>query len=420
MCNTAIIGSQFAESMEKVLYMRAMKGTKLAQQQQRNSVQNFVPRIMCVKCVDNGEKRCYKYIVLRAQQKKQTHKRLIAMRKVTIQMIAERAGVSRGTVDRVLHDRPSVTPEIRERVKRLAKQLGYGEPDDGTPRMRARIGVFLPGSDWFSADLKREWLNGVHDAQKIIEPLGYEVGVIECETDLPNELDEQLERFRSDGIDGAVISARNTPAAQRIIRRLTEQHIPVITFSSDLPESGRTCFIGEDPYRSGRVAADLITKYIRPGDEILIVAGNLEIDAHAQRVSGFRDKCLESGIGQNRLHIVQSFNEYVLTGERVSEQLKCNDRIRAVYMATESVAACAEAVQLCHRKSSVMIVGNDLTAVTKRLLKADKIDFIIEQDLYRQGYQPIIQLKEILEDPAKPVKPVMLTEISVINAENMR
>ena len=356
---------------------------------------NFMSQIMCVKYVDNGKKRCYKYIVLRAQKKNERTKQLIAMRKVTIQMIAERAGVSRGTVDRVLHDRPSVTPEIRERVQRLAKQLGYGEPDDGIPRVRARIGVFLPGSDWFSADLKREWLCGVHDAQKIIEPLGYEVGVIECETDLPNELDEQIERFRSDGMDGAVISARNTPAAQRIIRRLTEQHIPVITFSSDLPESGRTCFIGEDPYRSGRVAADLITKYIRPDDEILIVVGNLEIDAHAQRVGGFCDKCLESGISQDRLHIVQSFNEYVLTGERVSEQLKRSDRIRAVYMATESVAACAEAVQNCHRKNSVMIVGNDLTAITRRLLKSDKIDFIIEQDLYRQGYQPIIQLKEI-------------------------
>ena len=375
---------------------------------------------MCVKCVDNSEKRCYKYIVLRAQEKHKTHKRLIAMRKVTIQMIAERAGVSRGTVDRVLHDRPSVTPEIRERVQRLAKQLGYGEADDGTTRVRARIGVFLPGSDWFSADLKREWLCGVHDAQKIIEPLGYEVDIIECETDLPNELGEQIERLRENGMDGAVISARNTPAAQRIIRRLTAQSIPVITFSSDLPESGRTCFIGEDPYRSGRVAADLITKYIRPGDEILIVAGNLEIDSHAQRVGGFRDKCLESGIGENRLMIVQSFNEYVLTYERISEQLKRSDRIRAVYMANESVAACAEAVQSCERKSSVMIVGNDLTAVTGRLLKDDKIDFIIEQDLYRQGYQPIIQLKEILEDPAKPVKPVMLTEISVINAENMR
>ena len=325
------------------------------------------------------------------------------MRKVTIQMIAERAGVSRGTVDRVLHDRPSVTPEIRERVQRLAKQLGYGESDDGTPYVKARIGVFMPGSDWFSADLKRKWLDGVHDAQRIIEPLGYEVGVIECETDLPNELAEQIERFRTDGMDGAVVSARNTPAAQRLIRRLTEANIPVITFNSDLPNSGRSCFVGQDPYRSGRVAADLISKYIRPGDKILIV-----------------DKCLAEGIGENRLIVVQSFNEYVLTYEKVNEQLKQTGSIRAIYMANESVAACAEAVAHSVGKENIMIVGNDLTAVTRRLLKEAKIDFVIEQDLYQQGYQPIILMKELLEQPVKPIKPVLLTEIGIINAENIR
>ena len=341
------------------------------------------------------------------------------MKKVTIQMIAERAGVSRGTVDRVLHDRPSVTPEIRERVQKLAKQLGYGETDR-IQRMRGRIGVFLPGSDWFSADLKREWLCGVHDAQKIVEPLGYEVEVIECDSDLPNELAERIEQCRAHGMDGAVISARNTPAAQHIVQQLTEAHIPVITFNSDLPDSGRSCFIGQDPYRSGRVAADLIIKYIEPTDDILIVAGNLEIDSHAQRVSGFRDKCISEGIGENRLIVVQSFNEYVLTYERVSEQLADSDSIRAIYMANESVAACAEAVMNSGRKDRLMIVGNDLTAVTKRLLKAGRIDFIIEQDMYRQGYQPIILLKELLEQPTKPIKPVLLTEIGVINAENMR
>lgn len=341
------------------------------------------------------------------------------MRKVTIQMIADRAGVSRGTVDRVLHGRPSVTPEIRERVERLAKQLGYGEADSA-PRTRGRIGVFLPGSDWFSADLKSEWRNGVRDAQKIVEPLGYEVKVIECETDLPNELAEQIERCRAEGMDGAVISARNTPAAQRIVQSLVEDSIPVITFNSDLPDTGRSCFVGQDPYRSGRVAADLISKYIGPSDEILIVAGNLEIDSHAQRVSGFRDKCLAEGIGENRLIVVQSFNEYMLTCERVSEQLEGSDRIRAIYMANESVAACAEAVAHSGRKQDIMIVGNDLTAVTKRLLKEDRIDFVIEQDMYRQGYQPILLLKELLEQPAKPIKPVLLTEIGVINAENMR
>ena len=42
---------------------------------------------------------------------------------VTIQKIAELSGVSRGTVDRVLHGRPNVNPMIREKVVRAAEQL---------------------------------------------------------------------------------------------------------------------------------------------------------------------------------------------------------------------------------------------------------------------------------------------------------
>lgn len=44
---------------------------------------------------------------------------------VTIQKIAELSGVSRGTVDRVLHGRPNVNPMIREKVVRAAEKLGY-------------------------------------------------------------------------------------------------------------------------------------------------------------------------------------------------------------------------------------------------------------------------------------------------------
>ena len=40
---------------------------------------------------------------------------------VTIQKIAELSGVSRGTVDRVLHGRPNVNPMIREKVVRAAE-----------------------------------------------------------------------------------------------------------------------------------------------------------------------------------------------------------------------------------------------------------------------------------------------------------
>ena len=44
---------------------------------------------------------------------------------VTIQQIAEKAGVSRGTVDRALNNRGRITPEVAEMVKRPAEEMGY-------------------------------------------------------------------------------------------------------------------------------------------------------------------------------------------------------------------------------------------------------------------------------------------------------
>ena len=43
--------------------------------------------------------------------------------RATIKIIAERAGVSIGTVDRVLHDRPYVKEEVRRRVLEVMEEL---------------------------------------------------------------------------------------------------------------------------------------------------------------------------------------------------------------------------------------------------------------------------------------------------------
>ncbi len=66
---------------------------------------------------------------------------------ITIKQIAELAGVSRGTVDRVLNDRGNVKGEIQERVTLIAKQLGY-RPNKAGKNLAARknpikIGVVI-------------------------------------------------------------------------------------------------------------------------------------------------------------------------------------------------------------------------------------------------------------------------------------
>ena len=63
---------------------------------------------------------------------------------VTIQQIAEKAGVSRGTVDRALNNRGRINPEVAEMVKRTAEEMGYmctkQERDRKVPEERKRSG----------------------------------------------------------------------------------------------------------------------------------------------------------------------------------------------------------------------------------------------------------------------------------------
>ncbi|MBQ3392612.1 MAG: LacI family DNA-binding transcriptional regulator [Lachnospiraceae bacterium] len=341
------------------------------------------------------------------------------MARVTINMIAERAGVSRGTVDRVLHNRPEVAPEVREHVLEVAKLMGYITPNHGHKDSYV-IGVVLPGNRWFDDNLKKEWMSGVQDAREIVEPLGYRVEVVECDTDIPGDIVEALENLRKQNPAGIAMTGMDTDNVRACIDRFEEDGVPVITYNSDLPGSKRTCFIGPDPYKSGRVAANMMFRRIGKSDRILAVAGNLDYSAHHARIRGFIDACKEAGISEKQIIVRESHNEYILTYDIVSKALSEIPELKAVYMANENIAACADALGDERNSREIMIVGNDLTLVTKKLLTEDKIDFIVEQNVYWQGYQPIIMLKKLIDMPNFPVSEMAFTNIGVVNAESIR
>ena len=55
--------------------------------------------------------------------------------RVTIQQIADKAGVSRGTVDRALNNRGRIAPEVAEKIRNIAEELGY------TPTIRKKVEI---------------------------------------------------------------------------------------------------------------------------------------------------------------------------------------------------------------------------------------------------------------------------------------
>ena len=108
----------------------------------------------------------------------------------TIQMVAELAGVSRGTVDRVLNDRPHVNEEVRRRVQEAMRELGYVSPREAYRRQAdtslrpLTLGVLLP--NW-EGQFRTEVTEGVRAACEELEESRVQVLVRRCETDLPQE-----------------------------------------------------------------------------------------------------------------------------------------------------------------------------------------------------------------------------------------
>lgn len=74
---------------------------------------------------------------------------------VTLQQIAEAAGVSRGTVDRALNNRGRIRPEVEEKIKKIAREMGYQPSRAGRAlamaKRKIRIGVILQYDNSFYA-----------------------------------------------------------------------------------------------------------------------------------------------------------------------------------------------------------------------------------------------------------------------------
>lgn len=342
----------------------------------------------------------------------------------TIQMVADRAGVSRGTVDRVLNNRSYVKDSVRTRVLDAMQELGYLPPrtvhhlalQEQTYLQPLRLGVLLP--NW-TGHFKTEVLRGIETARGELQEFGVQVLVRECRTEIPAEAIELLDDLLAQNISGIATCTVNDITIQQKIDLLAEQDIPVVTFNSDLPESRRLCFIGQDYVKSGRIAGELMRKFVPPHAHILAMVGNLEFYGHRMRLEGFCTRMREHGFPSSQLEIVETYNDYTMTYRKVLDALSRDPNLQAVYMANRSVMGCVEAIKAAGRTGLVRVIAHDVSETTRRLLRDGSVDLTISQDLYGQGYQPLILLRELLQKGKQPLSDQINSSISVFCCENL-
>lgn len=293
---------------------------------------------------------------------------------VTAQQIAELAGVSRGTVDRALHNRGRVNPEVAARIQRIAEELGYKpnlvEQALVKTKRDFKIGAILQSVETPTMQIV---LEGLRRATDELRSSGVELIVRELHG-LDEELVlENIEELTSQGIQGLAISPNNTAELRQCINGLYEQGIPVITLNSDVPGSKRICFIGMDNYRAGQTAAGLMCQMLPDNSKILPLAGHLNNTAHNNRLNGFLDTLNQQNTYNLRIMPFQPcFDRNDYAHEITQHALRENPDLVGIYVASNGQEGVCQAVEEEGRKAksklSLLTLMNPICVYCNRIV----------------------------------------------------
>ncbi len=334
---------------------------------------------------------------------------------VTIQKIAELSGVSRGTVDRVLHGRPNVNPMIREKVVRAAEKLGYQPTVPPKSADCKQAAILIP--QWTDGYFNRQIVSGIRKALRYIADPAFILTEQPLRTMTMQELLRAMDEQIRSGVDGLIIRAENTPEVRAAIEQAVQQGVTVITYDADVPDSGRLCHAGQELVRAGAIAAGVMARLIRPPEHVLIVTGNLRMEAHKGRVDGFCRRLLELGFSEDAYRVIETNEMPELTGELVAQALQADSRLHAVYMACQPLSGCIAGIRKTRRTTRPHIVCNDLTPTAKRYLREGTVDFVIGQSFSQESFHAVLAMYQMLLRGVKPKRELYYTNLGLITQE---
>ena len=336
----------------------------------------------------------------------------------TIKEIAALAGVSRGTVDRVLNHRGAVHPKTAEKILEIAQALDYRPNRAGivlaAQKRKLKLGVVLLGrGNPFYEDV----LLGIRE--KAAELESYNCTVLIRQTDYDRE--EQLaaiDELLSEGINGLALSPYNANAVRRKINELYEKNIPVVTLNTDIENSRRIAYVGCHYFRSGQTAAGLMRLMTSGQVYTGIISGSGNVLCHTERIAGFKDvikACENIHISATITNQDDDFESYEMT----ARLLKSHPEINALYFTAGGVYGGCRAVIESGRQYDIKIFTYDLVETTKKLIEKGLIAATICQQPVLQGSKPLDILFAHLTTGESPQSEYNYVDIDIRVKENL-
>ena len=308
---------------------------------------------------------------------------------MTIKQIAEKAGTSRGTVDRVLNGRGNVNPELAKRILDIAERERY-QPNQLAQalirsRQRTHIGMVIPsvGNPFFD-----EVLRGAQSRARKLSSYGTTLTIREIKGyDAATQL-QAMRRLVAEGVDALAVMPLDVPEVAAYLQSLP---IPVVTVNTDI-DVDRVAFVGCDYYNSGMITGDLVQ---------LMLNGR----GHMDRVRGLRT-ALES---------TPEITVDAVLENQDDDDVSC--QVLRAYLADHTpdlVCFAAAGIDggmraILESGKNIRVLAVDGTEAVLRYMEEGRIAATVTQEPFAQGDEAVRVLFDYIHTGRRPAAGVVYT-----------
>lgn len=345
---------------------------------------------------------------------------------VGIKEIAKLSGVSIGTIDRVLHDRPGVSERTKKKVNEIIKEVGYN-PNPLARRLAGfnsiyRIALILPRENDYNPYWKQH-LIGIQKALDLVNQFGIELDPLFFDQGDIESFQTITQEVKKGGFDAVVIAPLFQEIATEFVNHCHHSKIPVVCIDTDLKDSKKLSFIGQDAYQSGLISAKLISWHLQADQKVLIChsSKSTELPLNFQRrESGFRDLLSH----QTPIQDHQIVSSHIRTTD--PQEIKQNwealqaqhPTIKCVFFTSARSFLITPAFSE-KQKEEIFVVSYDLVEKNIELLNDGTINVIISQKPEEQCYKAIMFIYEKMI-ANKQIPPFLNVPIDIILKENIQ
>lgn len=191
--------------------------------------------------------------------------------KITINDVASAAGVSKGTVDRVLHNRGEVSEKSREKVLRVIDELGFS-PNVYASLLASRkqhtiiclIPEYNPGEFWELTE------RGIAKGAEDVARFGVTVRTVHYDQYDLDSFQKACAAALDAAPSGVVIAPMFRSETLKFVKELHDRGISYVYIDSKLEDADYLAYFGMPMYQSGYLCADILTEG-KPADRVFII-----------------------------------------------------------------------------------------------------------------------------------------------------